>query len=163
MDSELHCLAFWVCILMFIFGIGCHFSWCFSLLLQIDKDGANPDRVMQELSSIGLMPEDWGGDTPMVKVIIFLSYEKGFHWILVGQFHVLLYRLPSFVSLGEKSAGGGGGYLSGCSSFYFQMTDKCSKRWKCGRVTRDSHACRRGKKNYYSGYLISVVIFGFIS
>lgn len=35
---------------------------------KIDKDGANPDRVMQELSSIGLMPEDWGGDTPMVKI-----------------------------------------------------------------------------------------------
>lgn len=39
---------------------------------QIDKDGANPDRVMQELSSIGLMPEDWGGDTPMVQVYIFI-------------------------------------------------------------------------------------------
>ncbi|WCJ32373.1 Translation initiation factor IF-2 chloroplastic [Euphorbia peplus] len=35
---------------------------------KIDKDGANPDRVMQDLSSIGLMPEDWGGDIPMVKV-----------------------------------------------------------------------------------------------
>ncbi|KAK4851375.1 hypothetical protein QYF36_014600 [Acer negundo] len=35
---------------------------------KIDKDGANPDRVMQELSSIGLMPEDWGGDIPMVKI-----------------------------------------------------------------------------------------------
>ncbi|KAL9232511.1 hypothetical protein vseg_007618 [Gypsophila vaccaria] len=35
---------------------------------KIDKDGANPDRVMQELSSIGLMPEDWGGDTPMIKI-----------------------------------------------------------------------------------------------
>ena len=37
---------------------------------QIDRDGANPDRVMQELSSIGLMPEDWGGDIPMVQVVI---------------------------------------------------------------------------------------------
>ncbi|XP_044502206.1 translation initiation factor IF-2, chloroplastic-like [Mangifera indica] len=35
---------------------------------KIDKDGANPDRVMQELSSIGLMPEDWGGDIPMVQI-----------------------------------------------------------------------------------------------
>jgi hypothetical protein len=25
---------------------------------------------MQELSSIGLMPEDWGGDVPMVQVCI---------------------------------------------------------------------------------------------
>ncbi|KAL0353887.1 UNVERIFIED_CONTAM: Translation initiation factor IF-2, chloroplastic [Sesamum angustifolium] len=32
---------------------------------KIDKDGANPERVMQELSSIGLMPEEWGGDIPM--------------------------------------------------------------------------------------------------
>ncbi|KAK9674559.1 hypothetical protein RND81_12G240900 [Saponaria officinalis] len=35
---------------------------------KVDKDGANPDRVMQELSSIGLMPEDWGGDVPMIKI-----------------------------------------------------------------------------------------------
>ncbi|KAK4398261.1 Translation initiation factor IF-2, chloroplastic [Sesamum angolense] len=35
---------------------------------KIDKDGANPERVMQELSSIGLMPEEWGGDIPMVKI-----------------------------------------------------------------------------------------------
>lgn len=46
---------------------------------QIDKDGANPERVMQDLSSIGLMPEDWGGDIPMVQVcfsnlLIFIAY-----------------------------------------------------------------------------------------
>ncbi|OVA08599.1 Elongation factor [Macleaya cordata] len=35
---------------------------------KIDKDGANAERVMQELSSIGLMPEDWGGDVPMVPI-----------------------------------------------------------------------------------------------
>jgi len=35
---------------------------------KIDKEGASPDRVMQELSSIGLMPEDWGGDVPMVQI-----------------------------------------------------------------------------------------------
>ncbi|XP_061371494.1 translation initiation factor IF-2, chloroplastic isoform X2 [Gastrolobium bilobum] len=35
---------------------------------KIDKDGANPERVMQDLSSIGLMPEDWGGDVPMVQI-----------------------------------------------------------------------------------------------
>ncbi|CAI9784306.1 unnamed protein product [Fraxinus pennsylvanica] len=35
---------------------------------KIDKEGANPDRVMQDLSSIGLMPEEWGGDIPMVKI-----------------------------------------------------------------------------------------------
>lgn len=35
---------------------------------KVDKDGANPERVMQDLSTIGLMPEDWGGDVPMVKI-----------------------------------------------------------------------------------------------
>lgn len=35
---------------------------------KIDKDGANPDNVMQELSAMGLMPEDWGGDIPMVQI-----------------------------------------------------------------------------------------------
>ncbi|KAL4200612.1 hypothetical protein AMTRI_Chr02g254470 [Amborella trichopoda] len=35
---------------------------------KTDKDGANPEKVMQELSSIGLMPEDWGGDVPMLPI-----------------------------------------------------------------------------------------------
>ena len=30
---------------------------------KMDKDGADPDRVKRELSDLGLMPEDWGGDT----------------------------------------------------------------------------------------------------
>ncbi len=30
---------------------------------KIDKPGANPDRVMSEMSDLGLMPEAWGGDT----------------------------------------------------------------------------------------------------
>uniref|UniRef100_A0A0E0L623 Translation initiation factor IF-2, chloroplastic n=1 Tax=Oryza punctata TaxID=4537 RepID=A0A0E0L623_ORYPU len=43
---------------------------CFSNLLfkQIDKEGANAERVMQELSQIGLMPETWGGDIPMIQI-----------------------------------------------------------------------------------------------
>ncbi|XP_057465456.1 translation initiation factor IF-2, chloroplastic-like [Actinidia eriantha] len=35
---------------------------------KIDKDGANPERVMQELGSTGLMPEAWGGDIPVVQI-----------------------------------------------------------------------------------------------
>ncbi len=35
---------------------------------KIDKPGANPDRVKTELSELGLMPEDWGGDTIFVNV-----------------------------------------------------------------------------------------------
>ncbi len=30
---------------------------------KIDKPGANPDRVMQELAEYGLTPDTWGGDT----------------------------------------------------------------------------------------------------
>ena len=30
---------------------------------KIDKDNANPDRVLQQLTEHGLVPEDWGGDT----------------------------------------------------------------------------------------------------
>ena len=35
---------------------------------KIDKDGANPDYVMQQLSEHGLIPEAWGGETIMVPV-----------------------------------------------------------------------------------------------
>lgn len=35
---------------------------------KIDKPTANPDRVMQELSDQGLIPEAWGGDTIFVNI-----------------------------------------------------------------------------------------------
>lgn len=35
---------------------------------KIDKPGANPDKVMQQLTEHGLVPEEWGGDTIAVKV-----------------------------------------------------------------------------------------------
>ena len=35
---------------------------------KMDRPGANPDRVKQQLSDHGLIPEDWGGDTIMVPV-----------------------------------------------------------------------------------------------
>ena len=35
---------------------------------KIDKEGANPDRVMQELGKYGLVPEAWGGSNIMVKL-----------------------------------------------------------------------------------------------
>ncbi|MDY3931305.1 MAG: translation initiation factor IF-2 [Erysipelotrichaceae bacterium] len=34
---------------------------------KMDKPHVNPDRVMQEMSDHGVMPEEWGGDTPFVK------------------------------------------------------------------------------------------------
>lgn len=35
---------------------------------KMDKPTANPDRVMQELTEHGLVPEDWGGDTIFVPI-----------------------------------------------------------------------------------------------
>ena len=35
---------------------------------KMDKEGANPERVRQELADQGLMSEEWGGDTVMVPV-----------------------------------------------------------------------------------------------
>ena len=37
-------------------------------LNKIDKPTANPDRVKQQLAEIGLVPEEWGGDTVVVEV-----------------------------------------------------------------------------------------------
>src|SRR5204863_374389 len=35
---------------------------------KIDKPDAQPDRIKQQLSEHGLVPEEWGGDTMMVPV-----------------------------------------------------------------------------------------------
>ena len=35
---------------------------------KMDKAAANPDRVMQELTEHGLVPEAWGGDTIFVPI-----------------------------------------------------------------------------------------------
>ncbi len=35
---------------------------------KIDKPGANPDRVTEQLAKYNLIPEDWGGDTIFVKI-----------------------------------------------------------------------------------------------
>lgn len=40
---------------------------------KIDKPGADPDRAKQGLLELGLVPEEWGGTTPMVNV----SAKKG--------------------------------------------------------------------------------------
>ncbi|RID87130.1 translation initiation factor IF-2 [Peribacillus asahii] len=40
---------------------------------KMDKPTANPDRVMQELTEHGLVPEDWGGDT----IFVPISAKKG--------------------------------------------------------------------------------------
>ena len=35
---------------------------------KIDKEGAQPDRVRQEMTQLGLQPEEWGGETMFVDV-----------------------------------------------------------------------------------------------
>ncbi|MFS0782258.1 translation initiation factor IF-2 [Bacillus sp. 1P06AnD] len=40
---------------------------------KMDKEAANPDRVMQELTEHGLVPEAWGGDT----IFVPISAKKG--------------------------------------------------------------------------------------
>ncbi|MGQ0617902.1 MAG: translation initiation factor IF-2 [Acidimicrobiia bacterium] len=35
---------------------------------KIDRESADPNRVMQQLSELGLIPTQWGGDTEMVQV-----------------------------------------------------------------------------------------------
>ena len=40
---------------------------------KVDKEGANPERVKQELTEVELIPEEWGGKTPMVNI----SAKKG--------------------------------------------------------------------------------------
>ncbi|MBI9009105.1 MAG: translation initiation factor IF-2 [Tenericutes bacterium] len=35
---------------------------------KMDKVGANPDRVKQELADLGILPDDWGGETPFCNI-----------------------------------------------------------------------------------------------
>src|SRR5205814_9216378 len=35
---------------------------------KVDREDADPNRVRQQLSEYGLVPEEWGGDTIMVEV-----------------------------------------------------------------------------------------------
>ena len=35
---------------------------------KMDKPGANPDHVLQQLTEYELVPEEWGGDTPCIRV-----------------------------------------------------------------------------------------------
>jgi translation initiation factor IF-2 len=42
-------------------------------LNKIDKSNANPDKVKQQLSDVGLVIEEWGGDT----ICVPISAKKG--------------------------------------------------------------------------------------
>jgi translation initiation factor IF-2 len=41
---------------------------------KIDRDDADPNRVMQQLSEQGLVPESWGGETIMVEISALQSF-----------------------------------------------------------------------------------------
>ena len=35
---------------------------------KMDKEGANPEKVLQQLTEYGIVPEEWGGDVPCLRV-----------------------------------------------------------------------------------------------
>jgi translation initiation factor IF-2 len=47
---------------------------------KIDKPGANPDRIKQQLAEVGLVVEDWGGDT--ISVPVSAKEKKGISELL---------------------------------------------------------------------------------
>ena len=56
-------MLFWTCLLYTSAGVPIIIA-----INKIDKPGADPNRVKQELTEYGLVPEEWGGDTIMVEV-----------------------------------------------------------------------------------------------
>jgi translation initiation factor IF-2 len=69
---------------------------------KIDKAGAQPDRVKQELNERGLIPEDWGGDTVMVDV----SATEGTNIELLLEMILLVTDLQELKANPERSAAG---------------------------------------------------------
>lgn len=47
---------------------------------KMDKEGANPDRVMQELTEHELIPEDWGGSTIFVNLAALKGKVLTMRW-----------------------------------------------------------------------------------
>src|SRR5699024_6846721 len=69
---------------------------------KMDKEGANPDRIMQELTEYDLVSEDWGGDT--IFVTISAINREGIDdllemILLVAEVHEL-YANPNLVASG---------------------------------------------------------------
>jgi len=69
---------------------------------KMDKEGANPDRVMQELSEHNLIAEDWGGDTVFVK----LSAIKGEGIDELLEMILLIAEVEDYKANPEKTARG---------------------------------------------------------
>jgi len=69
-------------------------------ITKIDKDGANIENVKSGLSSHGLLPEDWGGDIPMVGV----SSKTG-EWIdNLLEIILLISEMENFQANPERTA-----------------------------------------------------------
>jgi len=47
---------------------------------KIDRPDADPNRVMQQLSEQGLVPEAWGGDTITVEISALQSFASTSCW-----------------------------------------------------------------------------------
>ncbi len=69
---------------------------------KIDKEGAAPDRVKQELTEQGLVPEEWGGDTIMVPV----SAIKGENLDTLLEMILLVADIEELSANPERSARG---------------------------------------------------------
>lgn len=69
---------------------------------KIDKEGANPEKVKQELTEVELIPEEWGGKTPMVNI----SAKKGMGVDDLLETVLLVAELEELVANPERSATG---------------------------------------------------------
>jgi translation initiation factor IF-2 len=69
---------------------------------KIDKPEANPDRVKKELSDLGLVPEQWGGQTVMVEV----SAKKKQNLDLLLEMILLVTELSELKANPKRNASG---------------------------------------------------------
>jgi translation initiation factor IF-2 len=69
---------------------------------KIDKPDANPDRVKKELSDLGLVPEDWGGQT----VVVAVSAKKKQNLDALLEMILLVTELSELKANPKRSASG---------------------------------------------------------
>jgi translation initiation factor IF-2 len=69
---------------------------------KIDKPDANPDRVKKELADLGLVPEQWGGQTVMVEV----SAKKRLNLELLLEMVLLVTELSELKANPKRNAAG---------------------------------------------------------
>ena len=69
---------------------------------KIDRPGANSERVKRELSDLGLVPEEWGGQTVMVEI----SAKKRQNLELMLEMILLVTELGEYKANPKRSASG---------------------------------------------------------